>query len=110
MHEHHVDENKLRTIVVEEDEVVEDMALLFKMFADPTRLRILHVLKNCDMNVCEIAAALEMTHSAISHQLATLKMANLVKSKKNGKEVFYSLADDHVNKILDMGREHVLEV
>lgn len=109
MDEKRIDENKMKEIIVEEREIIEDMALLFKMFADPTRLRILQVLMNCKMNVCEIASALKMTQSAISHQLATLKMATLVKSSKNGKEVFYSLADDHVIKILHMGREHVLE-
>lgn len=103
------DENKMKELIIEEREIIEDMSLLFKMFSDPTRLRILQILMNGKMNVCEIATALKMTQSAISHQLATLKMATLVKASKIGKEVFYQLSDDHVVKILHMGREHVLE-
>jgi ArsR family transcriptional regulator len=85
------------------------MATLFKMFADPTRLKIMNVLLNNELNVCEIAYLLNMTHSAISHQLATLKLSNLVKSTKKGKEVYYSLADEHISSILAIGKEHVEE-
>ena len=92
-----------------ENETTQDMAVLFKMFADATRLKILQSLINTELNVCEIAYLLNMTHSAISHQLATLKMANLVKARKSGKEVYYYLSDEHVEMIIKMGKEHVME-
>jgi len=85
------------------------MAVLFKMFADSTRLKIMNVLLYKELNVCEIASLLNMTHSAISHQLATLKMVNLVTSRKSGKEVYYSLADNHISSIIAVGKEHVME-
>ena len=86
-----------------------DLALFFKVFSDPTRIRILSVLFRAEMCVCDLAASLNMTHSAISHQLRTFKAAKLVKSRKVGKAVYYSLADDHIRHIFNSGLEHILE-
>ena len=82
---------------------------LFRIFGDSTRIRILYVLFEAEMCVCDIAALLGMTQSAISHQLRALKNAKLVTSRREGKTVFYSLADDHVKTIIDQGLEHILE-
>ena len=82
---------------------------LFRIFGDSTRIRILYVLSEAEMCVCDIAALLGMTQSAISHQLRALKNARLVKARREGKTVFYSLADDHVKTIIDQGLEHVAE-
>lgn len=108
-HIHNINNEKVLNINLLEDDAIYDMSLLFKMFADPTRIKILTVLKEGSLNVCEISFILKMTHSAISHQLATLKMANLVKGEKVGKEVYYSLIDDHVSSLLSIGLEHVME-
>ena len=83
--------------------------LFFKIFGDSTRVRILYVLFEAEMCVCDIAQLLGMTQSAISHQLQVLKKSKLVKYRREGKTVFYSLADDHVRAILDQGMEHVTE-
>ena len=77
------------------------------MFGDTTRIRILYVLFEAEMCVCDIAEMLSMTPSAISHQLRLLKQFRLVKSRRDGKTVYYSLADDHVRSIIDQGREHI---
>lgn len=90
-------------------ETLSDLAELYKIFGDPTRIKILYVLFDEELCVCDIAEALGMTVSAISHQLRILKGAKLVKYVKNGKSVFYSLADDHVKSILAQGTEHVCE-
>lgn len=87
----------------------DQLAMLFKMFGDPTRAKILWALKCHEMCVCDLAVLLNMTKSAISHQLKTLRLANLVKFQKEGKVVYYSLADDHVLDILARGFEHVNE-
>lgn len=92
-----------------EDEVIYDLAELFKMFGDPTRARILKCLQIRDLCVGDIASILEMTISAISHQLRVLRAAKLVKGTKDGKEVVYSLDDEHVAKILEYGLTHVNE-
>lgn len=86
-----------------------DLAELFKIFGDTTRIKILYVLFEAEMCVCDIALVLNMTVSAISHQLRILKQARLVKFRKEGKSVFYSLADDHIKKIIDNGIEHINE-
>ena len=78
-----------------------DLAELFKVFGDSTRMRILFVLFEAEVCVCDLAEALNMTQSAISHQLRILKQNKLVKSRREGKSVFYSLADDHVRTIVD---------
>jgi len=91
------------------DEEFYDLADLYKMFADSTRVRILWALSNVELCVCEIALLLNMTKSAISHQLRALRLANLVKYEKRGKEVYYSLADKHVKDIFKKGFEHIHE-
>ncbi|MDE5549690.1 MAG: metalloregulator ArsR/SmtB family transcription factor [Clostridia bacterium] len=92
-----------------EDDVIYNLAELFKMFGDPTRAKILECLQISDLNVGEIADILEMSISAVSHQLRVLRSAKLVKGTKEGKEVKYSLDDDHVTKILEYGLMHVNE-
>ncbi len=86
-----------------------DLAELYKVFADSTRIKILYCLFEEEMCVCDIATLLNMTTSAISHQLRVLKQAKLVKFRREGKTVFYSLSDDHVRTIIGMGMEHILE-
>ena len=86
-----------------------DLAELFKVFGDSTRVRILWALDSSEMCVCDIAYLLNMTQSAISHQLRVLKQAELVKSRRDGKIVYYSLADDHVRTIFDQGLSHINE-
>lgn len=86
-----------------------DLAELFKVFGDTTRIRILFVLFEEELCVCDLAQALSMTQSAISHQLNILKRSKLVKSRREGKSVFYSLADEHVRTIIGQGMEHVEE-
>ena len=91
------------------EDTLYDLCELFRIFGDSTRIRILYVLFEAEMCVCDIAALLGMTQSAISHQLRALKNARLVKARREGKTVFYSLADDHVKTIIDQGIEHVKE-
>lgn len=86
-----------------------DLAELFKIFGDSTRIRILFVLFEAEVCVCDLASVLNMTQSAISHQLKILKQNKLVKSRREGKSVFYSLADDHVRSIIEMGMDHISE-
>jgi len=86
-----------------------DLADLYKMFSDSTRVRILWALSCEEMCVCDIAVLLGMTKSAISHQLRSLRLCNLVKYDKRGKEVYYSLADNHVKAIFKKGFEHIYE-
>ncbi|WP_418289864.1 ArsR/SmtB family transcription factor [Massilicoli timonensis] len=86
-----------------------DLAELFKVFGDSTRIRILFILLEAEVCVCDLAEALHMNQSAISHQLRILKQNKLVKSRREGKSIFYSLADDHVRTIIDQGLEHVEE-
>ena len=91
-------------------EIVEYIADLFKGFADPTRVHILTLLQqNGELCVTEIAEAVELSQSAISHQLRILKQMQLIKFRREGKNILYSLADDHVRTILQMGLEHVME-
>lgn len=91
------------------EEHLYDLAELFKVFGDSTRIRILFVLFEAEVCVCDLAEALNMTQSAISHQLRILKQNKLVKSRREGKSIFYSLADDHVRTIINQGLEHVEE-
>ena len=86
-----------------------NLAELFKVFGDSTRIKILFVLFEAEVCVCDLAQALNMTQSAISHQLKILKQSKLVKSRRDGKSVFYSLADGHVRTIIAQGREHIEE-
>lgn len=92
-----------------DEELLYDLAELFKIFGDSTRIRILYVLFEAEMCVYDIASLLNMTHSAISHQLRVLKQNKLVKSRREGKLVFYSLADNHVRMIIDQGMDHIME-
>ncbi|HIT18114.1 MAG TPA: helix-turn-helix domain-containing protein [Candidatus Fimivivens faecavium] len=92
-----------------DEEVLYDLAELFKVFGDSTRIKILYVLFQSEMCVCDIAQLLGMTQSAISHQLRVLKASQLVKYRRDGKTVFYSLADSHVQTILGQGLEHIEE-
>ena len=86
-----------------------DLANLYKMFADGTRVKILWALSLSSMCVCDLAVLLGMTKSAISHQLKSLRLSNLVKYSRQGKIVYYSLADDHVKDIFEKGFEHIKE-
>ena len=92
-----------------DEEELYDLAELFKVFGDSTRIKILCALFEGEMCVCDIAQLLNMSQSAISHQLRVLKQAQLVKYRREGKTVFYSLADAHVNTILNQGLEHIEE-
>ena len=85
------------------------LAELFKVFGDGTRIRILYVLLEAEVCVCDLATLLGMQQSAVSHQLRILKQARLIKARRDGKTVFYSLADDHVATLLKQGMEHVCE-
>lgn len=87
----------------------EDMSMLFKMFADATRLKIMKALLEHEMCVCDLAALLNMTHSAVSHQLASLKKMRLVRSSKSGKNVYYNLADEHIEQIISTAYVHIKE-
>lgn len=91
------------------EEELYDLAELFKVFGDSTRIRILFVLFEAEVCVCDLAEVLHMTQSAVSHQLRILKQAKLVSARREGKSVFYSLADDHVRTIIAQGREHIEE-
>lgn len=97
-----------RTVQLSDDEVLR-MAELFKSFGDPTRLRILVALSASELCVCDLASLLSMTVSAVSHQLRLLRSARLVKFRKEGKNAFYSLDDDHVHTLLRQGLSHVRE-
>lgn len=99
---------KVKENMPEEDSLY-DLAELFKVFGDSTRVRILWALDSSEMCVCDIAYLLNMTQSAISHQLRVLKQAELVKSRRDGKIVYYSLADEHVRTIFDQGLIHINE-
>ena len=108
---YHIHEDLLQAVnekMPEEDKLY-DLAELFKVFGDSTRIRILYVLFEAELCVCDIAQTLNMTQSAISHQLRILKQSKLVKNRREGKQVFYSLADDHVRTIIAQGREHIDE-
>ena len=94
---------------IPDKEIMERIAELFKAFADTTRVQILSNLVERELCVTEISEAVELSQSAVSHQLRILKQKHLVKYRREGKNLWYSLADDHVKTILQMGLEHVLE-
>ena len=94
---------------IPKEELLYDLAELFKVFGDSTRIKILYVLYENELPVSDIAEILNMTISAISHQLKILKQARLVKYRKSGKNVIYSLADDHVRTMLGQGMDHITE-
>lgn len=93
-----------------EDGALCDLAELFKVFGDSTRIKILYALKQAELCVCDLSSLLSMSQTAISHQLRVLKLSKLIKSRKDGKNVFYSLDDSHVDDILSLGEEHISEV
>lgn len=92
-----------------DEEILYDLAELFKIFGDSTRVKILYALLEAELCVCDIAELLNISQSAISHQLRALKQAKLVKYRRDGRSVFYSLSDSHVRTILDQGIDHVSE-
>ena len=106
-----IHEDLLRIVneTLPEETELYDLAELFKVFGDSTRIRILFVLFEAEVCVCDLAKVLNMTQSAISHQLRILKQNKLVKSRREGKSIFYSLADDHVRTIINQGRDHIEE-
>ena len=106
----HEDLLRLVSASLPPEESLLDLAELFKVFGDSTRIRILFVLFEAEVCVCDLAEALNMTQSAISHQLAILKRSKLVKSRRDGKSAFYSLADNHVRTIISQGMEHIGEL
>lgn len=108
MHIHSDLVEKVNTAMPKE-EILYDLAELFKIFGDTTRIRILYVLFESEMCVNDIAQLLGMSISAISHQLRILKSSKLIKFRREGKAVFYSLSDDHVRTIIDNGMEHISE-
>ena len=108
IHAHEDIVNTVRSKLPSEEQLY-DLADLFKVFGDTTRIRILYVLFESEMCVCDIAQLLNMEQSAISHQLRVLKQSKLVKSRRDGKTVFYSLDDEHVRQIVDCGMEHINE-
>lgn len=91
------------------DETLYDLAELFKIFGDSTRVKILYALLESELCVCDIAKLMDVSQSAVSHQLRVLKASKLVKFRREGKTIFYSLADDHVVSILNQGMEHIEE-
>ena len=105
----HQDRLKIVSDQMPEEEELYDLAELFKVFGDSTRIRILFVLFEAEVCVCDLAEALHMTQPAISHQLKILKQNRLIKSRREGKSIFYSLADDHVRTIIAQGQEHIEE-
>ena len=96
--------------VMPEDGLIYDLAELFKVFADSTRMKIIYALMENELCVCDIANIVGTTHSAISHQLRILKQSKLVEYRKDGKVVYYSLDDDHISQIVKKGREHIEEL
>ena len=108
LHVHETIVEKVKQEMPSED-VLFDLSELFKVFGDSTRIRILYCLFASEMCVCDIAALLNMSQSAISHQLSVLKKSKLVKCRRKGKTIFYSLADNHVRLIINQGVEHICE-
>lgn len=107
LHEDVVNEVKKK---MPQDEMIYDLAEFFKVFADSTRMKIIYALMENELCVCDIANIVQTTQSAISHQLRLLKQAKLVKFRKEGKVVYYSLDDEHISQIVKKGREHIEEL
>lgn len=101
--------SKIREAILRNNELFDALAELYKVFGDGTRVRILCALTQSEMNVGEISAFLDITQSAVSHQLRVLKTSGLVKSRRSGKTMIYSLSDEHVRAIIDCGMEHIAE-
>ncbi|MDU5970900.1 MAG: metalloregulator ArsR/SmtB family transcription factor [Finegoldia magna] len=105
----HEDNVKKAINELPDDELIADLSDMFKIFGDQTRVKILMALESGEMCVCDIAAVMDMSQSAISHQLRVLKQSNIVKTRRQGKVVYYSISDDHVKEIFDMAMVHVQE-
>lgn len=105
----HTDVTKKALALLPAEDLLFDLAELYKIFGDSTRIKILYLLFESEMCVCDVADALNMTVSAISHQLRILKNAKLVRFRREGKSVIYALDDDHVRRILALGLEHICE-
>ncbi len=107
----HAHENTVKAVKQQmpPDEQLYDLAELYKIFGDSTRIKILYVLFESEMCVCDISTLLGLSQSAVSHQLKILRQADLIKPRRDGKQVFYSLADEHVKTIISNGMEHILE-
>ena len=105
----HIHEDIVKEVIEDlpEEEELCDLADFFKIFADTTRIKILYVLSKHEMCVCDISQLLKTSQSAISHQLRTLKQMKLVKNRREGKTIFYSLSDDHIKSIISQGLEHI---
>ena len=95
--------------IMPDDEYMKELAEFYKVFGDATRVKILYALLESEMCVCDLAALLKMTQSAISHQLRVLKQMKLVKNRREGKTIYYSLADGHIQNIISQGMEHITE-
>lgn len=106
-----VHEDTVKKVISEmpDEEKLYDLAELFKIFGDSTRIKILYALFEAELCVCDIAQLLKVSQTAVSHQLRVLKTNKLVKSRKDGKNVFYSLADSHVHSIINQGMDHIIE-
>lgn len=106
LHEHVVHEVEEH---MPEEEIIKELADFYKVFGDATRIKILYVLLQSELCVCDLAEVVGMTQSAVSHQLRMLKQMKLVKNRRDGKTVYYSLADGHIQTILSQGMEHIAE-
>ena len=106
----HAENVKKVVSLMPDDSIIYDLAELFKVFADSTRMKIIYALMEEELCVCDIANIVKTTQSAISHQLRILKQAKLVKFRKEGKVVYYSLDDEHISQIVKKGREHIEEL
>lgn len=106
-----MEDNKINIVkeTLPEDEILYDLAEFYKVFADSTRIKILYVLLQSEMCVCDIGEILGVTQSAVSHQLRILKQMQLVKYRREGKTIYYSLSDEHIELILKQGIEHISE-
>lgn len=101
--------NMLQAVHLPDEDDMAELAELYKVFGDSTRVRILCTLSQSELCVCDLAELLNLSQSAISHQLRILKQAKLVKNRRDGRSIIYSLADNHVRGIIAMGMEHILE-
>ncbi|MBQ7456478.1 MAG: winged helix-turn-helix transcriptional regulator [Desulfovibrio sp.] len=95
--------------ILQKDTLSQDLATFFKLFSDPTRIKLLRALLVRELCVCDLAAVLGVTKSAVSHHLKALKLLNIVRYRREGQVVFYALADSHVESILSLGLEHITE-
>lgn len=105
----HEDNVKKAINELPDDELIADLSDMFKIFGDQTRVKILMALESGELCVCDIAAVMDMSQSAISHQLRVLKQSNIVKTRRDGKVVYYSISDEHVKDIFDIAMVHVQE-